>query len=238
MPELHPLLSAALASAGSTAVEFVPGLAGPPPVLPADGLLLAGLWCARRLAPTVPAAARAEYQEVLARAERILGGEEPPGRAQVTRRATGRPGHLAVARLVADAARQAQRNPAATQVAVRAAVQVAARLEAHGVGGGRRLQAFLTGLDDELFRLEAVEALWEHAEPTRPPRRVLWRGLDRGRPAAWLLRLEAARPRWAALLEVRGHWVFEQGSLDDTLACVPDHWLAEATREALARDRG
>lgn len=234
MPELHPLLSAALASAGAAAGGFAPGLPGPPPELAADGLLLAGVWCAHRLEPTVPAGVRAEFLELLASAERSLDGEEPDRRGPITRRASGRPGHLAVARLIADAARQAQRNPGAMQVAVRAAIQVAARLEAHA--GARRLQAFLSGLDDELFRLEALDAVWEHTDPTLPPRRVLWRGLERGRPAGWVLRLQAPRARYAVLLKVRGHWVFEQGPLDDALACVPDHWLVEATRTALARD--
>ena len=237
--DLQPILAAALAGSGLREGAFLPQLFGPPAVLAPAQLAQLGIWCAQWVERSVAPSARAELSAALDEARRCVEEPEaatarpnPPGTARYPT------DHLSIARLAAAAARRAVNNPAATHVALCAAVKLVVRLERVAARRDRlqaetRLLHFLSALDDELFRLEAAAAVADRAEVDA----VLWRHAQGAHVVSWLVRLRGPKSQRYGLLTTSGgrwHWTF--GSRDDVLSNVPDTLFAEAVSSALSRE--
>ncbi|HEY3449049.1 MAG TPA: hypothetical protein VGK67_21990 [Myxococcales bacterium] len=243
MSELHPILAAAVAATEPRVLEHRPRFSGAPPQLAPEEMAQLGIWCARWVEAAVPAASRQEFSEALEEAE---GFAADPERARLFPYSQGhvryRAEHLSIARLAAAAARRAVNNPAATRVALCAAVKLVVRLERGSakrdpVSGAQRVTRFLEALDEEIFRLEASAALLEHAgECECAVEAVLWRKTQGAKVAYWLLRLVAKEPRYGLLGKTAGRWRWIEGPRDDALSTVPDELFPEAVETSLARD--
>ena len=229
---LHPVLAAAVAGARLRA--FTPRFDGPAAAVAPAHLARLGLWCAEWIERGVPAAAREEFAASLAEARALIADPAQARAWQYSQGNTRYPTeHLSVARLAAAAARRAVRNPAATSVALCAAVKLVARLER--AAAEARLRGFLGALEAELVRLEAAAAVADRIDPELGVAAVLWRGVEEGRVASWLVRLTAAR-RYGLLARVAGRWRWFEGGRDDVLSNVPDRHFEQAVKSALAYD--
>ncbi|MGC4120003.1 MAG: hypothetical protein QM765_36575 [Myxococcales bacterium] len=243
MAELNPILAAAVAATEPRVLEHQPRFVGPTPQLAPAELARLGVWCARWVEAAVPASARREFSEAIAEAEGYVADRESARRYPSSQgNARYPPEHLSIARLAAAAARRAVNNPAATRVALCAAVKLVVRLERGSarrdpVNGALRVARFLEALDEEIFRLEASAAVLEHAgECEAEVEAVLWRKPQGGKVAYWLLRLATAEPRYGLLAKRSGRWQWIEGARDDALSTVPDELFPEAVETSLKRD--
>lgn len=245
LTDLHPVLAAAVAATGPRVLDYRPRFSGPPPQLPPALLARLGLWCAQWVEDGVPAASRAEFAEALEQARAFVADRErarswPYSQGNARYKAE----HLSIARLAAAAARRAVNNPAATRVALCAAVKLVVRLEKasarqDAAAGRARAERFLEALDEELIRLEACAALQDHApeaEDEGEVEAVLWRKEQGGRIAWWLVRLSGREPRYGLLAKAGARWRWTEGPRDDALSTVPDEFFAEAVEASLPRD--
>ena len=245
MSELNPILKAAVAASGPRGLEHRPRFAGATPQLSPAEMAQLGVWCARWVEAAVPASSRQEFCEALAEAEGFAGDGEAvrrPAYPQGSER--HRAEHLSIARLAAAAARCAVDNPAATRVALCAAVKLVVRLERDSAGraplaGEQRVARFLEALDEEIFRLEAAAAVFERAlesDGEVQVEAVLWRKTQGAKVTYWLLRLRAREPRYGLLCRRAGKWRWIEGPRDDALSTVPDELFSEAVETSLERD--
>ena len=119
--------------------------------------------------------------------------------------------------------------PYATKALVRA-VRELERTE-----GADAASAFLVEIDELVMRAELEAALAKRAKLTSEFERVLWRGADdKGFPAWWLVRVDAAM--YGLLGKIGKRWSWLVDSRDAVLATVPDEHFEAAVEIALARD--
>ncbi|MCB9676501.1 MAG: hypothetical protein H6737_15390 [Alphaproteobacteria bacterium] len=98
--------------------------------------------------------------------------------------------------------------------------------------GGPEVTTFLARLDDELRRLDVVNALAKRKEqPTVPIRHCVWRASD-GK-AVRLHLAELADGRFGLLCKLKGRYRWMEGERDEILASVPEEWFAGAVSAAL-----
>lgn len=106
---------------------------------------------------------------------------------------------------------------------VRPAVKfVASALSA--AGSADACTAFLAAVDDELLRLDTVNALARYKKKASAPiHRTLWRGMMGKRVVAWIAELRD--DVYGLLCRLPLHYQWIEGSRDDVLATVPvDHF--------------
>jgi len=240
---LHPILAAAVAAAGERGKGFRSQFGAPPVSISPREMASLAIWCGEWVEPTVAPELQAEFVAVLEEARRLFAEPELV-RAQHFSQGNARypTEHLSIARLAVDAARRAVSNPAATRVAVSAAVKLVVRLERSSVRSlseaDGRVRRFLYALDDELLRLDAVAALEEHTGfADADVDATLWRRAEGTRVVTWITRLGTGiTRRYGLLTKQGGRWRWFEGSRDDVLAQIPDELFADAVDCALRRD--
>ncbi len=262
----HVMLKKALAAAPEAERPPPPyHHGGPQPSCPAAGQIAIAIWCAEALAPTLKEGERADYDRALSLAREFIGApssmthDDQMRLAHGMELASGDPKRYE--RLLAASRAESTRESPALSCARNAASGSASYCRgkadlvftAAGAATGKivkhlaanpgslakgrpaTVKDLLVWLDEAIVRLECEAAMSERAKKPVPVRRVLWRGADaKGKAAHFLAALEGGR--FGVLTKVGSRWALVEGSLDDTLANLPEALFKEAAAAAMSRE--